>query len=60
MVKYCTEEPFPLIIDKIRELEKELSDASWEDNEERIYKLKLDIKYLKSYIELGEQYIVPF
>lgn len=60
MTEFCTEEPFPLISDKIRELEGQLSDASWEDDKELFNKIKLEINRLKYYIQLGERYIIPF
>ena len=60
MTEFNTEEPFPRIDDKIKELQQQLSDASWNDDQEQFNKIKLEIDKWKYYIRLGETYIVPF
>lgn len=60
MTEFNTEEPFPLISDKIKELEQQLSDASWNNNQEEFSKIKLELNEWRRYIDYGERYIIPF
>ena len=60
MTEFNTEEPFPLISDKIKELEQQLSDASWNINQEEFSKIKLELNEWRRYIDYGERYIIPF
>jgi len=53
--------PFPLLAVKLKEYRKLLSDASWEEKDQKdIDKLKDMIKSIEFQISLGETYDVPF
>lgn len=52
--------PFPLLARQLKNYEKQLSDAVWEENQEWIAKLKDKIHYTKIQISLGEVYDIPF
>lgn len=56
-VKYL---PFPLLANKLKEYKKQLSDATWEENQEEIAKLKGKIHSTEIQIALGEVYDIPF
>lgn len=56
-VKYL---PFPLLAKQLKEYKKQLSDATWEENQEEIAKLKGKIHFTEIQIALGEVYDVPF
>jgi hypothetical protein len=48
------------IYERIKMLEKKLSDAEWENRIEEIEKLKSEIKSFNISLSLGEKYIIPF
>lgn len=51
---------FPLLARQLREYKKQLSDAVWEENQDKIAKLKDKIRSTEIQIALGETYDVPF
>jgi hypothetical protein len=51
---------FPLLARKLKEYKKQLSDAIWEENKEKIDKLKDKIHSTEVQIALGEVYDIPF
>ena len=56
-IKYL---PFPLLARQLKEYKKQLSDAVWEENQDKIAKLKDKIRSTEIQIALGETYDVPF
>jgi len=54
-------QPFPLLAVKLKEYKKLLSDATWEEKDDKeIDKLKSKIQSIELQISLGEKYDVPF
>jgi hypothetical protein len=51
---------FPLLAVQLKEYKKQLSDAVWEENQEKIAKLKDMIRFTEIQIALGETYDIPF
>ena len=51
---------FPLHAVQLKEYKKQLSDAIWEENQDKIAKLKDKIRSTEIQIALGETYDVPF
>ena len=51
---------FPLLARQLKEYKKQLSDAVWEENHDKIAKLKDKIRSTEISILLGETYDVPF
>ena len=51
---------FPLLAVQLKEYKKQLSDAVWEENQDKIAKLKDKIHSTEVQISLGEVYDVPF
>ena len=51
---------FPLLAVKLKDYEKRLSDAVWEEDEELIRILKYEINSIETQIALGEKYDLPF
>lgn len=51
---------FPLLAVQLKEYKKQLSDAVWEENQDKIAKLKDKIRSTEIQIALGETYDVPF
>jgi hypothetical protein len=56
-VKY---QPFPLLAKKLKDLQKNLSDAQWEGNQSDIDRLCQQIDSVEVQISLGEKYDIPF
>jgi hypothetical protein len=56
-VKYI---PFPLLAVKLKDYEKRLSDATWEEDQSQVEKLKNEIYNIQVQISLGEKYDIPF
>ena len=56
-VKYL---PFPLLIVKLKDYKKRLSDAIWEEDQELARLLRYEINSIESQIARGEMYDVPF
>ena len=50
----------PLLAVQLKEYKKQLSDAVWEENQDKIAKLKDKIRSTEIQIALGETYDVPF
>ena len=53
-------QPFPLLAKKLKDLEKNLSDAQWENDRTKIDKLSQQIQSVQVQIDLGEKYDIPF
>ena len=51
---------FPLLARQLKEYKKQLSDAVWEENQDKIAKLKDKIRSTEISILLGETYDIPF
>lgn len=51
---------FPFLTTQLKEYEKELSDAIWEEDKEKISFLENKIRLTKIQISLGETYDIPF
>jgi hypothetical protein len=56
-VKYI---PFPLLAVKLKDYEKRLSDATWDEDKSQVEKLKKEIYNIQVQISLGEKYDIPF
>lgn len=59
MIQY-TRPPFPRIDDLLKEAQKSMGDAIWEEDQEQIDLLTIEINKLNMLIKYGETYIVPF
>jgi hypothetical protein len=52
--------PFPLIDDVIKIKKIELYEAEWEENMDKVVRLKKEIDSLLVLQKYGEEYIIPF
>jgi hypothetical protein len=52
--------PFPLIADVLKIKRIELYEAEWEENTDKVIKLKKEIDSLLVLQKYGEEYIIPF
>jgi hypothetical protein len=52
--------PFPLIDDVIKIKKIELYEAEWEENMDKVIRLKKEIDSLLVLQKCGEEYIIPF
>jgi hypothetical protein len=52
--------PFPLIDDVIKIKKIELYEAEWEENMDKVIRLKKEIDSLLVLQKYGEEYIIPF
>ena len=52
--------PFPLLSVKLKDYQKRLSDAMWEEDNNEVEKLKNKIYNTQVQINLGEKYDIPF
>jgi hypothetical protein len=59
MTKYF-EPPFPLLEDTIKQTEKQIDEALWNDDHLLVDKLRKTIDSIKLKISFGEQYHIPF
>lgn len=56
-VKYI---PYPLLAVKLKDYQKRLSDATWDEDKSQVEKLKKEIYNIQIQISLGEKYDIPF
>jgi len=59
MIQY-TRPPYPRIDDLIKEAQKLMYDAIWEEDQKQIDRLTAEINSLNQLIKYGETYIIPF
>lgn len=59
MTKYF-EPPFPLLEDIIKQTERQIDQALWDNNQLLVDKLRKTIDSIKLRISFGEQYHIPF
>ena len=52
--------PYPLLAVKLKDYQKRLSDATWDEDKSQVEKLKKEIYNIQVQISLGEKYDIPF